>query len=178
VALRCGTAEIASAGLLGAIAYTVGPRPELIAFAWLAVLCVALATIDLIVYRLPDRLTLPAWPVLAALLAGAALVSSEPGRLLRALLAGAALATGYLVLALIRPGQLGLGDVKLAGPIGMALGWVGWQPLLFATALSFVLCGLVGAVLLVARRVSADTALPLGPFMIYATFVALLLTAS
>ncbi|MEU0885607.1 A24 family peptidase [Lentzea sp. NPDC005914] len=165
-----------SATLLGTIACTVGPRPELVAFAWLAVLCVALATIDLIVYRLPDRLTLPAYPVLAALLAGAALLNSEPSRFLRAVLAGAALAAGYLVLALIRPGDLGLGDVKLAGPLGMALGWTGWQSVLLATVLSFVLCGLVGAVLLVARRADARTVLPLGPFMVYATFVVLMVT--
>lgn len=81
--------------MLGALGYAVGPRPELVAFAWLAVLCVALATIDLIAYRLPDRLTLPACPVLAALLADAALVNSEPGRFLRSVLAGAALAAGY-----------------------------------------------------------------------------------
>ena len=103
-------------------------------------------------------------------------MNSEPGRFLRALLAGAALASCYLVLALIRPGDLGLGDVKLAGPLGMALGWLGWQSVLLATVLSFVLCGLVGAVLLALRRASTGTALPLGPFMVYATFVALLVT--
>lgn len=178
VALRCGATEIAAAAVLGAIAYTVGPRPELVAFAWLAVLCVALATIDLIVYRLPDRLTLPAYPVVTALLAGAALMSSEPDRFLRAVLAGIALAACYLVLALISPGNLGLGDVKLAGPLGMVLGWVGWRPVLLATVFAFVLCGLVGAVLLVARRAKAGTALPLGPFMVYATFVVLLITVS
>jgi leader peptidase (prepilin peptidase)/N-methyltransferase len=177
VALRCGATEIAAAAVLGAIACTVGPRPELVAFAWLAVLCVALATIDLIVYRLPDRLTLPAYPVLTALLAGAALMSSDPGAFLRAVLAGVALVACYLVLALISPGNLGLGDVKLAGPLGMVLGWVGWRPVLLATVLAFVLCGLVGAVLLAVRRARAGTALPLGPFMVYATFVTLLLTA-
>ncbi|MCP2243588.1 leader peptidase (prepilin peptidase) / N-methyltransferase [Lentzea aerocolonigenes] len=162
--------------MLGTIAGTVGPRPELIAFAWLAVLCIALATIDLIVYRLPDQLTLPAYPVIAALLAGAALLNSEPDRFLRAVLAGIALAAGYLVLALIRPGDLGLGDVKLAGPLGMVLGWAGWQSVLLGTALSFVLCGLAGAVLLAVRRADARTALPLGPFMVCATFVVLLVT--
>jgi leader peptidase (prepilin peptidase)/N-methyltransferase len=176
VALRCGVTEVASAAALGAIAYRVGPRPELVAFAWLTVLCVALATIDVIVHRLPDRLTLPAYPVLTALLAGAALLNSEPGRFLRSALAGAALAIGYLVLALIRPGQLGLGDVKLAGPLGMVLGWTGWQPVLLAAALSFVLCGLFGAALLAVGRASAGTALPFGPFMAYATFVVLLIT--
>ncbi|WP_030470062.1 prepilin peptidase [Lentzea aerocolonigenes] len=176
VTLPCGATEIASAAVLGTIAGTVGPRPELIAFAWLAVLCIALATIDLIVYRLPDQLTLPAYPVIAALLAGAALLNSEPDRFLRAVLAGIALAAGYLVLALIRPGDLGLGDVKLAGPLGMVLGWAGWQSVLLGTALSFVLCGLAGAVLLAVRRADARTALPLGPFMVCATFVVLLVT--
>lgn len=82
------------------------------------------------------------------------------------------------MLALIRPGHLGLGDVKLAGPLGMVLGWAGWQSVLLATALSFVLCGLISAVLLAVRRASTGTALPLGPFMVYATFVVLLITPS
>lgn len=176
VALSCGATEIVSAAALGTMAVAVGPRPELVAFCWLTVLCVALATIDLLVYRLPDRLTLSAYPLLAGLFAAAALANGEPAQFLRALLAGAALATGYLVLALIRPGQLGLGDVKLAGLLGLALGWISWGAVLLATALSFVLCGAVGLVLLTTGHARRGSVLPLGPFMVYSTFVIALVT--
>lgn len=172
-----GVLEIVAGALLGAVAGVVGPRPELAAFGVLALLCVALAAIDLAVHRLPDRLTLPAYPVLAALFVLAALVTGEPDRIVRVLLAGAALAGGYLLLALLRPGQLGLGDVKLAGLLGLALGWLGWDAVLLGTALAFVLCALAGLALLVGRRASLRTALPLGPFMVAGTFAVVLLSS-
>ncbi|GLZ30128.1 prepilin peptidase [Lentzea sp. NBRC 105346] len=174
VALSCGTTEVLTAALLGSIALVAGPRPEVIAFAWLAVVCVALATIDLLVYRLPDRLTLPTYPVLAALFTAAAL--NAPERLFHAVLAALVLVVYYLLLALMKPGQLGLGDVKLAGLLGMALGWMGWTAVLLATVLTFVLCGLTGLALVVTRRVTLRSDLPLGPFMVYGTFVALFVT--
>jgi prepilin signal peptidase PulO-like enzyme (type II secretory pathway) len=82
---------------------------ELAALAWLVLLAVPLAFIDVAVRRLPDPLTAAAFAGTLALLAVAALVGHQPGYLGRAATGAVALAGFYLVLAVVRPGGLGLG---------------------------------------------------------------------
>lgn len=171
-----GVLELVAGMSLAAVAGAVGPRPELLAFGFLALLGVALATIDIRVHRLPDRLTLSAYPVVAGLFTAAALANGEPERLVGALAAGAAAGIAYFALVLLRPGQLGLGDAKLAGVVGTALGWFGWIAVLAGTALAFVGCALVGLGLVVSRRGDLRTAVPLGPFMVVGALAALLVT--
>jgi leader peptidase (prepilin peptidase)/N-methyltransferase len=108
------------------------------------------------------------------LLAGAALASHDFAALGRALLAGLALAGAYLLLALVRPGQLGGGDIKLAGIAGLALGWLGWPILIAGAALGFVLSALVSLALLAARRVTLRSEICFGPFLIGGALLAML----
>jgi len=126
------------------------------------------------VQRLPDRLTLPAYPVLIAMLTVAAAIQHDAGALVRALLGGVALAAAYLLLALLRPGQLGGGDIKLAGLVGLTLGWLGWATLLTGTALGFLLCAVVSLALLSARRITLRGAICLGPFLLGGALLAAL----
>jgi prepilin signal peptidase PulO-like enzyme (type II secretory pathway) len=49
--------------------------------------------------------------------------------LARAVLGGIALAGFYLMLALISPSGMGMGDVKAAAGLGIMLGWRGWTAL-------------------------------------------------
>ncbi|MFI5622884.1 prepilin peptidase [Nocardioides sp. NPDC051685] len=172
-----GVVEGVAAALLGAVAGAIGPRPELLAFTFLALVAVPLVFIDIAVHRLPDRLTLPAYPILAGLLIVAALAGGEPHRIVGVLTGGLVAGVGYLVLVLIRPDQLGLGDAKLAGLLGLALGWWGLSAVVLACALPFVLSGILGLALLVTRRASLDSALPLGPFLVLGAFAVLLGTA-
>jgi Flp pilus assembly protein protease CpaA len=44
----------------------------------------------------------------------------------------------YLVMFLIRSGDMGPGDVKLAANIGLARGWAGWRALLAGFTLTAV----------------------------------------
>ncbi len=169
--------EVVAGAAAGALAAVLGPRPELAAMVFLAVVGLALATIDIAVHRLPDRLTLPAYPVMALMLGAAALVDGRWEPLVRALAAGLVAGLGYLALVLLRPDQLGLGDAKLAGVLGIALGWFGWKALLYGTALAFVSCAVAGLGLMAARRGTLRTALPLGPFMVAGAF-AVILTAA
>jgi len=170
---ECGSAlgtpavlELATAAVLALLAGRFGGQPLTLALDFLGALGVALAAIDISVQRLPDRLTLPAYPVLIALLAVAALAGHDLAALWRALLGGLALAAGYLLLGLARPGQLGGGDIKLAGLAGLVLGWLGWRAVLTGGALGFVLAGLAGLVLLAARRVTLRGAISFGPFLL------------
>jgi leader peptidase (prepilin peptidase) / N-methyltransferase len=184
LALRCGRCrsslgtplalELSTAGVLALLLGRFGGQPDVVAFAFFGVLGVALAAIDVAVQRLPDPLTLPAYPVLIGLLAAAAIIGHDVGGLVRALLGGLALAGAYLLLALIRPGQLGGGDVKLAGLAGMAMGWLGWSTVIAGTAFAFVLSGLVALALLAARRVTLHSAISFGPFLFGGALLAML----
>src|SRR5271166_635075 len=140
IALRCehcgrwfGAAlviELMTAAVMALLLIRFGGQPEVAAFCFFGALGVALALIDLDVQRLPDRLTLPAYPALIILLGVAAALGADGATLVRALLGGVVLAAGYLLLGLVSAGRLGGGDIKLAGLIGLVLGWVGWGTLL------------------------------------------------
>jgi leader peptidase (prepilin peptidase)/N-methyltransferase len=170
--------ELATAVVLALLLGRFGGQPDLVAFGFLGTLGVALAAIDIKVQRLPDRLTLPAFPVLIILLAAAAAVSGDNGQLVRALLGGAVMAAGYLVLALLRPGQLGGGDIKLAGLAGLVLAWLGWRTLLIGASLGFVLSALASLALLGARRITLRSAISFGPFLLGGALLAILATGA
>ncbi len=76
-----------------------GGQPEILALGFFGALGVALAAIDISVQRLPDHLTLPAYPILIALLAIAAFTSHDVAALGRALLGGLALSGTFLLLS-------------------------------------------------------------------------------
>jgi leader peptidase (prepilin peptidase)/N-methyltransferase len=151
-----------------------GGQPESVVLGFLALIGVALALIDLAVQRLPDRLTLPAYPALLTLLTLSAIAEHSGTALLRAVLGGIALTACYLLLALLSRGMLGGGDVKLAGLIGLALGWLGWGSLAAGACLGFLLAALVSLVLLAARRVTAGTLISFGPYMLGGALLAAL----
>jgi leader peptidase (prepilin peptidase)/N-methyltransferase len=126
------------------------------------------------VHRLPDTLTATAFTGTLALLTAAALTAHQPGHLARAAIGAAALAGFYLVLYLIRPGEMGLGD-KLAASIGLVLGWASWQSLLTGTFAGFALAAIYGGARLATHRATRTTQLPLGPFILLGALAAIAL---
>ncbi|AWH97529.1 prepilin peptidase [Dietzia psychralcaliphila] len=161
---------LAAAGGAGAAALadtgSVGTVPELIAFAALAVACGLLVPIDLAVHRLPDLVVVPMYPILFAALAGASAVTGDWGALGRAAAAALTLLALYFTLAFINPSGLGLGDVKLAGVLGVFLGWLGWYYVLVGTLAAFAINAVVALLLLAARRANRRTGIAFGPAMI------------
>lgn len=145
---------LTGAGLFATIGRLHG-APDL-TLARLAVAGAALgatAVIDLREHRIPNRIVLPA-AVVCALLAGPAT--------LRHSLPAIALVGLLLALAVAQPAALGMGDVKQALLIALALGSVAVSALLLGLALA----ALVGLAV-VSRRGGAAlaTALPLAPFL-------------
>ncbi|PAY23402.1 prepilin peptidase [Dietzia natronolimnaea] len=162
---------LAAAGGAGA-AGLAGTVPELVAFAALAVACGLLVPIDLAVHRLPDVVVVPLYPVLLATLGVAAMVTGDWGALGRAAAAALALLALYFTLAFINPSGLGLGDVKLAGVLGLFLGWLGWYYVLVGTLAAFAINAVVALVLLASRRANRHTGIAFGPAMIAGAAVA------
>ena len=96
------------------------------AYLALAFVCLVVAVIDAATRLLPNRITYPAGPVMAGLLLAASLGLGELGRLGRGLLAAASVGGLFPLLALLAPHGMGVGDVKLAPTLGLALGWLSW----------------------------------------------------
>lgn len=161
--------EAATAVAFALVAWRIGAEWELGAFFWLAGAGIALVLIDLDVHRLPDAIVLPSYPVVLTLLALASLDpggESDWGALVRALAGGAILFAAYFVMAVAYPGGMGFGDVKLAGVLGMGLGWLGWGSLVVGGFAAFLLGGLFSLGLLALRRAGRRSGIPFGPWMV------------
>ena len=161
---------LAAAGGFGAAHLALG-WADLVTFLVLAVACALLIPIDLAVFRLPDVIVLPLYPIVLGGLAVTAAVFDVWGSLGRAVAAAAALLAFYFILALINPSGLGLGDVKLAGVLGAFLGWLGWPAVLVGTLAAFVTNAAVAVILLAARRVDAKSGIAFGPAMVIGAVV-------
>lgn len=138
----------------------------LITALYFAAISVALTGIDLDVHKLPNSIVLPSYIVVGALLILASAVYGDFSQLPGAAIGGAALFVAYLVMALAYPGGMGFGDVKLAGVIGMFLGFLGWGTLIVGAFSAFLLGGLFGIALLVTRRAHRKSGIPFGPWML------------
>ena len=161
---------LAAAGGFGA-AYLALGWADLVTFAALSVGCALLVAIDLAVFRLPDKVVLPLYPVMFGGLAVTAAIFDVWGSLGRAAAAAVALLAFYFVLALINPSGLGLGDVKLSGVLGAFLGWFGWPAVVAGTLAAFVINATVALVLLAAGRVGAKSGIAFGPAMVIGAVV-------
>jgi leader peptidase (prepilin peptidase)/N-methyltransferase len=157
------------------VGWRVGATASLAVFLYVAAIGVALVVIDLAVHRLPDRLTLPSYPVVAALLGAAAVADGDWRPLQRAAIGAAALFAAYYLVAVVAPGGMGFGDVKLAGVLGLVLGWLGWAPLVLGAFLGFLYGGVVSLLLIAARRASRKTRVAFGPFMVAGALTAVCL---
>lgn len=138
---------------------------QLLAFCYLAAISVALSAIDLDVRRLPNVIVLPSYLVAVALLVPSALLAGTPGVLVPAAAGMLASLLFYGILWFVAPGGMGFGDVKLAGLLGIYLGYLGWAQLLVGVGAAFVLGGLYGLVLIIIRRAGRKSKVPFGPWM-------------
>jgi leader peptidase (prepilin peptidase)/N-methyltransferase len=128
---------------------------------------VPLALIDLEHKLLPNKLTGPA--AVVAVVLGTAL---DPGGEVERLIAGAAAGGAFLLVALAAPGGMGMGDVKLAGVLGLYLGVAVAPAILIA-----LVAGVLVSVVVIARVGVAGgrkTAIPFGPFLALGGFIAML----
>lgn len=174
ISRRYPLVELATGVVFAVMAVRFGFDAVLPAFLYLAAVGVALWMIDLDVKRLPNAIVLPSYIVAAVLLTGASAVTGEWGDLLRAVLGMAALYGFYFALAFIYPAGMGFGDVKLAGVLGLYLGYLGWGEVVTGAFLGFLFGGVVGIGLMVVRKAGRKSQIPFGPFMLAGALVAIL----
>ena len=168
----------AIASIVAAPFYLNRPAGGILTYAAALVWGLLLAFIDLDVHRLPDRFTLPAFPIAAGLLTTCSAATGDWHALARAAACAGIAVVAFLAAALLSPGAegLGLGDVKLSGTLGGLLGWIGWWNALYGLLTGFLLGGLVAALLLLTRRVNRRSDLSFGPAMIAGSYLWAVLT--
>lgn len=165
----------AGTGILFAImAWRIGLSWELPAYLYFTAIAVALALIDVDTKRLPNVITLPSYAVGGLLLLVPAIIDGSWDNYLGAWLGAVALFAFYFLLAFIYPAGMGFGDVKLAGVIGLFLGWLGWGSLLVGAFLGFLLGAVVGVALMMRGRAGRKTKIPFGPFMLMGAYIAVI----
>ncbi|MCP2637172.1 prepilin peptidase [Microbacterium sp. HD4P20] len=145
-----------------------------VAYLYFAAISIALTLIDLDTHRLPNAIVLPSYIVVGILFTIACVLGAPWEALLRAAIGAAILYAFYFILRLVRPAGMGGGDVKLAGVVGLVLAWLGWGPLIVGAFAAFVLGGVFGIALLLARRAGRKTAIPFGPWMIAGAWVGII----
>jgi leader peptidase (prepilin peptidase)/N-methyltransferase len=174
-----GAGALLGAGLGGglvAIALSWLVRPLVWAALLLpfVVLMTTIAAIDARTKIIPNRLV---YPALAGYAVAIPVIDAIDGRLsvAHAAIGLAAYGGGLLVLHLIAPSAMGMGDVKLAALIGLVIGAVRLTAV-WTAALAGVFAGGVGAVVaLTLLRMSRSQSIPYGPFLAAGGILAALL---
>jgi len=93
----------------------------MLVFLWA---CVALAIVDLVQYRLPNKILFPAIAAVGAIVVVGELADGNPERITHALVGAGAYFAILFVMHLVNPAGMGFGDVKLALLLGGVVGWV------------------------------------------------------
>ncbi|EOD65839.1 prepilin peptidase [Amycolatopsis vancoresmycina] len=161
-----GVAVATSRWLAGGWSASWLPVPVL-----LTVVAVPLALADLRHLRLPDVLTLPAYPLFGTAVGAASLGGGGPSHALRAAVGAVLFGGAHALVRRRAPGSLGAGDVKLSGSLGVVLGAAGWAALAAAAVLAALFSLAVAAV----RR---NPRVPHGPALLTATWLCALFPGS
>ena len=166
ISARYPLVEAATAVAFGACAAVQGVDRDLVLELPFVAMLVAVAAIDLDLRIVPNRILAP-----AAAFALLAAVVLRPGDVPELIGTGALAFALLLAAALARPGGMGMGDVKLAGVMGLYLG-VAVAPALLVAFLAGSLVGLV----VMARMGTAGrkVAVPFAPFLAAGGLVGLL----
>jgi leader peptidase (prepilin peptidase)/N-methyltransferase len=176
ISVRYPLVELLTAVLFVVVALSLQQQNQLAALPavlYFTAMGISLSAIDLDVGRLPNAIVYPSYPVVALLLAIAAVLAQDPVALLRAAIGAAALFAAFLTLAYLYPAGMGIGDVKLAGIVGGVLAFISYPVLAVGAFAAFALGCVVGVGKIVSQRAGAGSSIAFGPFMIAGALLSL-----
>lgn len=174
ISARYPLVEAGTAALFVAMTLHFGLTAQLPAYLYLAAIGVTLALIDLDERRVPDTIVLPSYVVAVLLLMPAGAVTGDWMTAARSGAGMAAIAVIYFALTMAYPYALGTGSVKLAGLVGLYLGWLSWSAVLVGAFGGLVLAATSGGMRSLAGVQRRGT-LALAPSMVTAGVLALFL---
>jgi leader peptidase (prepilin peptidase) / N-methyltransferase len=165
ISVRYPLVEAATAALFVASALRFGTSWVVPGYCLFFASLLAISVIDLDHYIVPNRIIYPTLFASVPLLVGAAALGHQWPSLKQAVLGGLLGFGVFFLIHFISPRGMGFGDVRLAGVIGVYLGWLGYRHLFVGLFLSMVLASIVGIGLILARLRTRKQAVPFAPFM-------------
>ena len=174
ISIRYPIVELGTAVLFVAAAVRLGATWQLPAFCVFFASLLAISMIDLDHFIIPNRVIYPTLAVTIPMLVVAAAADGTWSHLRNAAIGGVAGFAALFVIHFISPRGMGFGDVRLAGVIGMMLGWLGLRYLFLGLFLGFLLAAVIGLALIAARLRTRKDAVPFGPFMAMGAVLAVL----
>lgn len=174
ISARYPLVELLTGVLFAVTALHFGLDAALPAFLVAVAGLIAISAVDLELFIVPNRILYPTLFAAAPLLLIAAAVDNDWISLKTAAVGGALGWGLLLVIHLVSPAGMGFGDVRLAGLIGMMLGWLSVGHVVVALFLSFLLAAVGGVLLIVAGVKGRKDKVPFGPFLASGAMLALL----
>ena len=154
------------AGTAASFAGVASLYPRVYPIAILCLFCAvmfAVGAIDLEHRIIPNKITYPAFPAFAFLIAFGWAIGQDLDPI-RALIGALAYGGAFLLIAVVAPRGLGMGDVKLTALIGLVMGSLGLRYVGVAAGAAILLGGVGGILALLAGR-GRKSAIPFGPFL-------------
>jgi leader peptidase (prepilin peptidase)/N-methyltransferase len=163
-----GASELAVSALVtgaafGLLAIRLGAVPALAAYCSLLAGLLAASVVDIRLGIVPRSILYPTFATMAVGLAAASAVERHWRALGEAAIAGAAAFAVFFALWWFFPRGLGYGDVRLAGVMGAALGWIGFGELYIGFLVAFVTGTGLGVVLMARQGTGRKTRFAFGP---------------
>ena len=180
IPIRFMAVEALTGALFTAVYVRYGFEVEFVLLATAVSLMLVFALIDLEHGIIPNKIILPSLAVLIILspfwtelgLSRSFLGNDNlGGTLINSILTGLGSFLFFMVIALIYPNGMGMGDVKLGGVIGLLVGFPG---ALLALWLAVVSAGVIAIGLVVMRKFGRKDTIPFGPFLSMGAVAALL----
>jgi leader peptidase (prepilin peptidase)/N-methyltransferase len=157
--------ELSTAALFAAAGVRFGFDAVLPAYCLFFAVLVAVAALDVEHRVIPNRVLRPALALTVLLLGGAAIADGAGRAALDALVGGGMAFAALGLVHLAQPRGLGFGDVRLAGFIGLYLGWLGLAEVAVGLVLGFLLAVVAGLVLVAGTGSGLMVRLPFAPFL-------------
>jgi leader peptidase (prepilin peptidase)/N-methyltransferase len=171
ISVRYPAIEVLTAVLSIAVAWRFGYTAESVFALLLTWSLIALSFIDIDHQLLPDSITLPVlW--LGLLLSVFEVFSGSHASIIGAAAGYLALWSVYHLFKLATGKEgMGYGDFKLLALLG---GWLGWQALPAIILLSSLVGAIIGSAMVIFGNHDRNTAIPFGPYLAAAGWIALL----
>ena len=160
---RTVTAAVVTGALFGGTAAHFGPHLIVAPFSVLFAMLVAVSFTDLSHRLVPRRLIYGAMVLVVPLLVATAAVDSTFGRLTGAAIAGAVAFAVFFTLWWFIPRGMGFGDVRLAGAIGLTVGYLSLLHAYVAFLAGFVIGTLFGLIMMIVTGTGRRTRIPFAP---------------